>query len=82
MAVPPTSVGPGLGRSGRPGEKVVGWPVHTIVNGDIVMSDQDITLHKRWYFESMKDSLMWRLAHDVSNAATPSAWGETTIGME
>ena len=51
-------------------------------DGDIVMSDQDITLHKRWYFESMKDRLMWRLAHDVSNAATPSAWGETTIGME
>ena len=35
-------------------------------DGDIVMSDQDITLHKRWYFGSMKDRLMWRLAHDVS----------------
>ena len=50
--------------------------------GDIVMSDQDITLHKRWQFDGMKDRLMWRLAHDVSNVGTPSAWGETTIGME
>ena len=50
--------------------------------GDVVMSDQDITLHKRWQFDGMKDRLMWRLAHDVSNVGTPSAWGETTIGME
>ena len=40
---------------------------HYWKDGDIVMSDQDITLHKRWHFSGMKDRLLWRLAHDVSN---------------
>ena len=40
---------------------------HDWEDGDIIMSDQDITLHKRWYFAGMKDRLLWRVAHDVSN---------------
>ena len=54
---------------------------HYWKDGDVVMSDQDITLHKRWYFAGMKDRLMWRMAHDVSNSLSP-VWGSATIGME
>ena len=54
---------------------------HYWKDGDVVMSDQDITLHKRWYFSEMKDRLMWRMAHDVSYCLTP-VWGSPTIGME
>ena len=36
-------------------------------DGDIVLSDQNVTLHKRWKFAKMKDRLMWRLAHGVDN---------------
>ena len=36
-------------------------------DGDIVLSDQDITLHKRWFYDRMQDRLMWRLAHGVDN---------------
>ena len=54
---------------------------HYWKDGDIVMSDQDITLHKRWHFSGMKNRLMWRLAHDVSNCWSP-VWGSATIGME
>ena len=36
-------------------------------DGDLVLSDQDITLHKRWTYDRMSDRLMWRLAHGVDN---------------
>jgi len=40
---------------------------HFWEDGDLVMSDQDITLHKRWEFDKMEDRLMWRIAHGVDN---------------
>lgn len=39
---------------------------HDWDDGDIILSDQDITLHKRWFFKGMNQRLLWRLAHDVS----------------
>lgn len=36
-------------------------------DGDIILSDQNITLHKRWEFANMKDRLLLRLAHGLDN---------------
>lgn len=40
---------------------------HYWKDGDIILSDQNITLHKRWNFPNMKDRLLWRVAHGVDN---------------
>lgn len=36
-------------------------------DGDLVVSEQILTLHKRWAFEHMDKRLLWRLASDYEN---------------
>jgi taurine dioxygenase len=43
---------------------------HDWNNGDIVLSDQWLTLHKRWAFEDMENRLLHRIAFDYDNIYT------------
>lgn len=40
---------------------------HDWQNHDIVISEQWLSIHKRWYFENMEDRILHRIAYDYSN---------------
>lgn len=40
---------------------------HDWQNYDIVISEQWLSIHKRWYFENMEDRILHRIAYDYSN---------------
>ena len=40
---------------------------HDWEDGDIVISEQWLSIHKRWDFEGMEDRILHRIAFDYSN---------------